>query len=122
KLAANARCHRDTAHKAIKALRKANLLRWVHQFKRGTIDGVANRLRRTASAYTFCLTLPVIAEQQRTDFTESRTGTEKERKKGASQVISSALPCHTRHAPTPREVERFNAVLTGFLALRPGGG
>jgi hypothetical protein len=33
----------------------------------------------------------------------------------------AALPCHSRHGPTPREAEQFNAVLAGFLALRREG-
>jgi hypothetical protein len=47
KIAAAARCCRDTAHEAIKGLRAAGFLQWWHQFKRKTIGRLTALLART---------------------------------------------------------------------------
>jgi Helix-turn-helix domain len=112
KIAAAARCCKDTAHEAVKALRAAGFLRWWHQFKRKTIAGVRG-LYRTASAYVFQRVMPSVSgEQQRTEKPDARTGAAKQ-EQGASQLMgpaSSVIP--------PSELE---GAIGRLMALKPGG-
>jgi hypothetical protein len=109
KIAAAARCCKDTAHEAVKALRAAGLLRWWHQFKRKMIRGVVG-LYRTASAYVFQkVTLPVSGEQQCTEKPHARTGTTgEERQQGASQLMC-------------RGSTELEWAIGRLLALKPSG-
>ena len=89
-------------------------VRWWHQFKRKTIRGVAG-LYRTASAYVFHKMLPPVSvEQQCTENADARTGTGKERKKGASQVYISK-PCANASSTA------LEAAIGRLMALRPEG-
>jgi hypothetical protein len=117
KIAVAARCCKDTAHEAVKALRAAGFLRWWHQFKRKVIRGLA-ALYRTSNAYTFhrMPALPAVSvEQHRTENQEARTGTEEERKKGASQVDIGKDRADARST-------ELEAAICRLLVLRPGGG
>jgi hypothetical protein len=113
KIAAAARCCRDTAHEAVKALRAAGLLRWWHQFKRKTIGRLA-ALFRTSNAYQFrqvpTLPVAVATEQQRTENPHARTGTGEE-KQSASQVICAAASRPSRHAPSAAEAAALEAAI-----------
>jgi len=113
KIAAAARCCKDTAHEAVKALRAAGFLRWWHQFKRKVIRGLA-AFYRTSNAYSFVLLPAVSVEQQHTENPHARTGAGK-KESGASQ-----LTCPARSsAPTSGELE---AAIARLLALKPGAG
>jgi hypothetical protein len=112
KLAAAARCCRDTAHEAIKALRAAGFLRWWHQFKRKTI-GRLTALFRTSNAYTFHqVVAPVSVKSQRTENQDARTGAGEEKKIGASQVDIGKI-----RATSPE----LEAALARLMALKPEG-
>jgi hypothetical protein len=114
KIAAAARCCKDTAHEAVKALRAAGFLRWWHQFKRKVIRGLA-ALYRTSNAYTFVQLPAVSTEQQRTENPHARTGAGEERKKGASQVDVGKDRADARST-------ELEAAIGRLMALRPGGG
>jgi hypothetical protein len=116
KLAAAARCCKDTAHQAVKALRGAGFLRWWHQFARKTLRGLAG-LYRTTNAYTFRQVSAVSAETRCTENPDTRTGAVSKKDK----ALANARIGLREKGGAPASNNPLEAALSRLMALKPSG-